>query len=49
MFRWIAEGKLKIRIDKVYQLVDAAQAHRDLEGGHKTTGKLVLQPRAEAW
>jgi len=41
LFRWIAEGKLKLRIDHVYQLGEAAQAHRDLEG-RKTTGKLVL-------
>lgn len=42
LFRWIGEGKLKVRIDKIYPLADAAQAHRDLEG-RKTTGKLVLQ------
>jgi len=42
VFRWIAEGRLKIRIDKVYPLAEAAQAHRDLEG-RKTTGKLVLK------
>jgi NADPH2:quinone reductase len=42
LFRWIGEGKLKIHIDKVYPLADAAQAHRDLEG-RKTTGKLLLK------
>jgi len=42
LFRWIASGQLKIRIDKVYPLAEAAQAHRDIEG-RKTTGKLVLQ------
>ena len=42
LFRWIGEGKLKINIDKVYPLADAAQAHRDLEG-RKTTGKLLLK------
>jgi NADPH2:quinone reductase len=42
MFRWIAEGSLKIRVDKVYPLADAAQAHQDLEG-RKTTGKLILK------
>jgi NADPH2:quinone reductase len=42
LFRWIAEGKLKIRVDQVYPLADAGQAHRDLEG-RKTTGKLLLQ------
>jgi len=42
MFRWIGEGKLKINIDKIYPLAEAAQAHRDLEG-RKTTGKLLLK------
>ena len=42
MFRWIAEGSLKIRIDKIYPLAEAAQAHADLEA-RKTTGKLILQ------
>jgi NADPH2:quinone reductase len=42
MFRWIGEGKLKINIDKIYPLSDAAQAHGDLEG-RKTTGKLLLK------
>jgi len=39
----IAEGELKLRIHKTYQLADAAQAHRDLEG-RSTTGKLLLIP-----
>lgn len=42
IFSWIAEGKLKLRIDHVYKLTEAAQAHRDLEG-RKTTGKLILE------
>lgn len=42
LFEWIAAGKLKVRIDKVYSLAEAAQAQRDLEG-RKTTGKLILQ------
>ena len=42
LFRWIGEGKLKINIDKIYPLAEAAQAHRDLEG-RKTTGKLLLK------
>jgi len=41
VLRWIDEGKLKIRIDRVYPLAEAAQAHRDLEG-RRTTGKLLL-------
>ncbi len=40
---WIAQGKLKLHIHKVYPLADAAEAHRDLEG-RKTTGKLLLVP-----
>ena len=40
---WIAQGKLKLRIHKVYPLADAAQAQRDLEG-RATTGKLLLVP-----
>lgn len=40
---WIAQGKLKLHIHKVYPLGEAAQAHRDLEG-RKTTGKLLLVP-----
>jgi NADPH2:quinone reductase len=40
---WIAQGKLKLRIDRTYPLAQAAEAHRDLEG-RKTTGKLILIP-----
>jgi NADPH2:quinone reductase len=39
----IAAGKLKLRIEHVYKLEQAAQAHRDLEG-RKTTGKILLVP-----
>jgi NADPH2:quinone reductase len=38
----IAKGDLNLRIHKVYQLAEAEQAHRDLEG-RKTTGKLLLR------
>jgi NADPH2:quinone reductase len=38
---WIAAGKLKLRIDRVYPLAQAAAAHRDLES-RKTAGKLLL-------
>ncbi|HKV33653.1 MAG TPA: quinone oxidoreductase [Pyrinomonadaceae bacterium] len=40
---WIAAGELKLRIHKSYPLVEAPQAHRDLEG-RRTTGKLLLLP-----
>jgi NADPH:quinone reductase len=43
VFKMIAEGKLKLRIEHTYPLADAPQAHRDLEG-RKTTGKLLLIP-----
>jgi NADPH:quinone reductase len=40
---WVANGKLKLRIEHVYKLQDAPQAHRDLES-RKTSGKLLLAP-----
>jgi len=43
VFGMIAAKKLKLRIEHVYPLKEAQQAHRDLEG-RKTTGKLLLMP-----
>ena len=43
IFGWIGSGRLRLHIQKVYKLADAAEAHRDLEG-RRTTGKLLLQP-----
>lgn len=43
LFRWIADGTIRLRIDREYPLADAAQAHRDLEG-RKTAGKILLYP-----
>jgi NADPH:quinone reductase len=43
LFRWIAEGRLKVKIHREYALRDAATAHRDLES-RKTLGKLLLKP-----
>lgn len=43
LFKWIGEGRLRLRIERVYPLADAASAHRDLEG-RKTSGKLLLKP-----
>ncbi len=43
LFRWIAEGRLRLNIYRAYELADAASAHRDLES-RKSTGKLVLKP-----
>jgi NADPH2:quinone reductase len=39
----IAKGKIKLRIEHIYPLREAQQAHRDLEA-RKTTGKLLLIP-----
>jgi NADPH:quinone reductase len=39
----VHSGNLKLRIEHVYPLKDAQQAHRDLES-RKTTGKLLLIP-----
>jgi NADPH:quinone reductase len=43
VFSMIGQGKLKLRIEHIYPLAEAQQAHRDLEG-RKTTGKLLLIP-----
>jgi NADPH2:quinone reductase len=40
---WVADGSLKLRLEHMYPLAEAAQAHRDLEG-RKTTGKVLLIP-----
>ena len=47
VLRGIQEGWLKLRIDRVLPLAQAAEAHRLLEGRH-TTGKLVLSTGAAA-
>ena len=43
VFGMIRDHKLKLRIEHVYPLAQAQQAHRDLEG-RKTTGKILLIP-----
>lgn len=43
ILNWIAEGKLKLRIEKTLPLKDAREAHRALEA-RKTTGKVLLLP-----
>jgi len=40
---WIRGGQLKLRIDEVFPLQDAGEAHRRLEG-RQSTGKLLLVP-----
>ena len=40
---WVANGRLKVRIDREYSLAEAAAAHRALES-RETTGKVLLIP-----
>ena len=40
---WVADGVLKVRIDREYPLADAVRAHVDL-GSRKTVGMVVLLP-----
>ena len=39
---WIADGTLKVTIQQVFDLADAAAAHRVIEN-RGTTGKLLLK------
>ncbi len=43
VLRWVRSGELKLRVEHVFPLSDAAEAHRQLEG-RATTGKLLLIP-----
>ncbi len=43
LMQWIAEGKLRVRIDKTFALRDAADAHRHLES-RAAMGKILLVP-----
>ena len=43
VFNGVVDGTLKLRLEHIYPLADAAHAHRDLES-RKTTGKLLLIP-----
>jgi NADPH2:quinone reductase len=43
LFRVVKSGAVKIRVNQIYRLENAAQAHRDLEA-RKTTGSSVLLP-----
>jgi NADPH2:quinone reductase len=38
---WVADGTLKVRIDREYPLADAARAQEDL-AARRTAGKLIL-------
>ena len=43
LFRWLADGELKFKVDQVFPLAEAAKAHEAL-AGRRTTGKVVLVP-----
>jgi len=43
VFTWLQDGTLKLHVDKVYKLSEAAQAQTDL-ASRKTSGKLLLLP-----
>jgi NADPH2:quinone reductase len=43
LFDVVLAGQVKIEINRMYALKDAAQVHRDLEG-RKTTGSIVMLP-----
>jgi NADPH2:quinone reductase len=44
VLRTVASGELKLRVEHVYEMAEAEQAHRDLEG-RKTTGKQLIRIR----
>jgi NADPH2:quinone reductase len=41
VLEWVRDGKLRLRVEHVFPLDQAADAHRALEG-RVTTGKIVL-------
>jgi NADPH2:quinone reductase len=43
VLEWVRSGEMKLRIDGILPLAEAAEAHRRLEG-RKTAGKLLLAP-----
>jgi len=43
LLKWLAAGKLKVRVDRALALKDAAEAHRALES-RQTAGKVLLIP-----
>ena len=40
---WVKSGELKLRVEHVFPLSEASDAHRQLEG-RNTTGKVLLIP-----
>ncbi len=43
LFAMVGSGKIKVEVNHIYPLRDAAQAHRDVES-RKTTGSVLLIP-----
>jgi NADPH:quinone reductase len=43
LFKWIHEGSLKVKIDQIFPLSEAAEAHRYMEA-RKSKGKVLLIP-----
>ncbi len=43
VLKWVADQRLKVRIDRTYPLQEVARAHQDLEG-RKTSGKVIIKP-----
>ncbi|GGV43350.1 quinone oxidoreductase [Actinomadura cremea] len=43
VYRWVADGRVKVHVGHRYDLAEARTAHADLEG-RRTTGKLLLVP-----
>lgn len=43
LFAWVQDGELEVRIDRVFPLAGAADAHAYIEG-RQTQGKVLLQP-----
>jgi NADPH2:quinone reductase len=42
VFQWVADGKLDVRVDKVFSLQDAKEGHAYIEAG-KTQGKILFR------
>jgi NADPH2:quinone reductase len=42
LFRWLADGSVKIRINHTFKLAEAVKAHQELEA-RRTTGKVLLE------
>ncbi|MDX1621805.1 MAG: quinone oxidoreductase [Nitriliruptorales bacterium] len=43
LFGWLVDDEIEVRVDRVFDLEDAAEAHRYLEG-RNTHGKVLLTP-----